>query len=213
MKTYIADIIPKLQRYSKKLDTLTKLTNQHWVIINELSKDKTVYIFRENGELLISNNGVVSKNRWELLSEKSILIDTKDQSYLFNHGFLDENILALKIDSRNEYAVFVNEKNFNTELNNIDTVFRFLDKKFFNGRYQEYNGLVNRLTFMRDKFSFKMGSFSELRLELFNGYSYIIGKKNSNNSFFIKEGKKLISFPDERSCVNYVLKVYNGLIP
>jgi hypothetical protein len=45
MKTYIADIIPNIQRYSKRLDDLPSL--------------KTTYIFRSNGELLISENGTV----------------------------------------------------------------------------------------------------------------------------------------------------------
>ena len=36
MKTYISDIIPKIQRFSQKLDNLTLLTNQHWVVIDDI---------------------------------------------------------------------------------------------------------------------------------------------------------------------------------
>lgn len=61
MKTYITDIIPKLQRFSQKLDNLTLLTNQHWVVLDELESSKTVFIFRSNNELLISRNGKVEK--------------------------------------------------------------------------------------------------------------------------------------------------------
>ena len=67
MKTYIADIIPKLQRFSQKLDNLTLLTNQHWVVLDELESSKTVFIFRSNNELLISRNGKVEKAKWEYL--------------------------------------------------------------------------------------------------------------------------------------------------
>lgn len=61
MKTFIADIIPRIQKYSQKLDNLTLLTNQHWVVVDEITNSKTVYIFRPNNELLISKNGKVEK--------------------------------------------------------------------------------------------------------------------------------------------------------
>jgi len=70
MKTFISDLIPQLQRFSKKLDDLTLLTNQHWVVIDDLGKNKYVYIFRSNNVLLISKNGSVEKrngNIWEIM--------------------------------------------------------------------------------------------------------------------------------------------------
>lgn len=126
MKTFISDIFPKIQRYSEKLDNLTLLTNQHWVSIDELLSNKTVYIFRSNYELLISTNGKVEKAKWEYLGNKSLLIDKNNGCYLFKHGFFDANILALKVDSTEEYAVFVNENKYDGELNSIDRIFDFL---------------------------------------------------------------------------------------
>jgi len=130
MKTYISDIIPKIQRFSQELDNLTLLTNQHWVVIEEINESKTVYIFRQNNELLISQNGLVEKAKWEYLGNNSLLIDMKQESYLFRHGFFDENILALKIDSKNEYAFLVNESKFEKELNSIDSIREFLNDKY-----------------------------------------------------------------------------------
>lgn len=130
MRTFIADIFPKIQRYSEKLDNLTLLTNQHWVSIDDILKSKTVYIFRSNNTLLVSTNGKVEKASWEYLGNKSLLIDKADESYLFKHGFFDENILALKVDSSEEYAVFVNENKYDGELNSIDRVFDFLRRKY-----------------------------------------------------------------------------------
>jgi len=130
MKTFLGDIFPKLQRYSQKLDNLTLLTNQHWVSIDNILSNKIVYIFRNNNELLVSTNGKVEKAKWEYIGNKSLLIDKANESYLFKHGFFDENILALKVDSSNEYAVFVNENNYNGDMNSIDKVFRFLRDKY-----------------------------------------------------------------------------------
>jgi hypothetical protein len=82
MKTYLANIILRIQKYSQKLDNLT------------------------------------------------LLIDLKDESYLFSHGFFDENILALKIDGREEYAFLVNETKFDRELSSADRILEFLQRKY-----------------------------------------------------------------------------------
>ncbi len=130
MITFIADLIPKLQKYSQKLDNLTLLTNQHWVIVDEIANSKTVYIFRPNNELLISKNGKVDKAKWEYLGNSTLLIDLKDGSFLFRHGFFDENVLALKIDGKNEYAFLVNETRYDKELNSSEAVLEFLQKTY-----------------------------------------------------------------------------------
>lgn len=130
MKTYLADIIPKIKRFSKKLDDLTLLTNQHWVVIDELKNSKFVYIFRSNNELLISQNGKIERGKWEYLGNNSLLIDRKEDSYLFRHGFFDENILALKVDGKEEFAFLVNENKYSGDLNSIEKVIEFLEKKY-----------------------------------------------------------------------------------
>jgi hypothetical protein len=132
MQTFIADIIPKLQSFSKKLDDLTLLTNQHWVVLDELAKAKNVYIFRSNNELLISSNGKVEKGKWEYLGNNSLLIDRQDESFLFKHGFFDENVMALKIDGKEEYALLVNENRFDGELNSKEKVLEFLSNRYLN---------------------------------------------------------------------------------
>ena len=76
MKTYLADIIPKIQKFSQKLDDLTKLTNQHWVSLSDIKEIKSVYIFRNNNQLLISNNGIIEKGQWDYLGNQSLLIET-----------------------------------------------------------------------------------------------------------------------------------------
>jgi len=50
MKTFITDIIPKIQRFSQKLDDLAKLTNQNWVSLGDIADEKRVFIFRKNNQ-------------------------------------------------------------------------------------------------------------------------------------------------------------------
>ena len=137
MQTFISDIIPKIQRFSQKLDDLTMLTNQHWVVMDEIDKTKNVYIFRKNNELLVSSNGEVEKGRWEYLGNNSLLVDKKDRSYLFKHGFFDENVLALKIDGREEYAFLVNENKYDGELNSFKSVINFLNRTYLDPSIQK----------------------------------------------------------------------------
>lgn len=130
MKTYIADIIPKIQKFSQKLDDLTKLTNQHWVSLSEIKETKSVYIFRNNNQLLISNNGIIEKGQWDYLGNQSLLIETSHGSFLFKQGFFDQNVMALRLDSTNNYAFFVNESKYENELNNIEDILSFLSKEY-----------------------------------------------------------------------------------
>lgn len=211
MRTYVANIIPKIQKYSQKLDNLTKLTNQHWVVLNELEQSKTVYIFRVNGELLISINGKVDKAKWEYLGADSILIDLKDQSYLFRNGFLDENILALKIDSKEEYAILVNESKYQGELNSISAVINFLSDNYLENPLLENNnlrqlnlGLNSIITYRKSSYNLKIGNFTEFLLTFNNGRKFNIYQKKSNGKYFIYLKDEITVFPDRETCVKHI---------
>lgn len=137
MKTYISDIIPRLKRFSKKLDDLTQLTNNNWVVIDESNLTKCVYIFRDNKDLIISKNGIANKGKWDYLNNNSLIIETNEISLFFKFGFLDSNILALKIDGRNEYAFLVNETTYDNDFNKIDKIFDYLSDEYFIDDYIE----------------------------------------------------------------------------
>jgi len=137
MKTFFSDVIPKIQQFSKKLDDITTLQNQNWVSINELANLKTVYIFRESGQLLISENGLISKASWEYINSKTIMIDNGNESLLLNHGFLDEYVLALKLDGSDGYAFFINESKSTIELKSVANVNTFLNEKYIKKKVAE----------------------------------------------------------------------------
>lgn len=130
MKTYISDIIPRISKFSKQLDDLTTLTDQHWVAFDQLNSIKRVFIFRRNLELLISSNGEITKGKWEFIEPQSILLEFEGSAFLFKLGFFDENILALKIDGTAEYAFFVNQSKYEKEMTNIGVINTFLSSKY-----------------------------------------------------------------------------------
>lgn len=210
MKTFVADIIPQIQRFSQKLDNLTLLTNQHWVVLDQFNQSKTVYIFRSNGDLLIAVNGKVEKAKWEYLGQNSILIDLKDQSYLFRHGFFDENVLALKIDSKEEYAILINESKYQGELNSIEAVLNFLNQNYLASpsiakKKLGLNGLsVKNIAFIKEGRSIKMGSYKEYEVKLSNGHTHYIYQKQSNWKYFLYENKEILLFPNKDTCLKYL---------
>lgn len=130
MRTFLSDIIPKLQQFSKKLDELTLLLNHHWIVIEQSTTSKKTYIFRTNNELLISIDGVVEKARWDYLGNKSLLIESSEGSLLFKIGFFDENILALKLDNTAGYVFLVNETRASQDLNSLESIVDFLSNKY-----------------------------------------------------------------------------------
>lgn len=131
MKSYILDIIPKIQRFSRKLDDNSSLIGQHWVLFDDsLDETKTVFIFRPQNELIIAKNGIIEKSKWENIGNDSIVIETKENSVLLKHGFLDEKILALRRDSYNDYSIFINESKANQEFNSLKDIVDFLNRNY-----------------------------------------------------------------------------------
>lgn len=130
MKTYVADFIPRFKKFSKKLDNMTLLINQHWVMVDEITSTKTVYIFQRNNRLLLSKDGKVEKAEWEMIDPSNVLVTVGQDSFMFKHGFLDDNVLALKLDGKGEYALFCNENMSNRELNSVGCMETFLKEKY-----------------------------------------------------------------------------------
>lgn len=173
MKTFIADIIPRIQRYSQKLDNHTLLINQHWIVFDEYNSSKKVYIFRPNNQLLISNNGIVEKGKWENIGNNSILIDINEESYLFKHGFFDQNILALKLDGKNEYAFLINENRYAGELNSIDKIIEFLSENYL--EKSSPNKMENKRNKSTSKQKIQIIELPMNKIETSNGIIFIEG--------------------------------------
>lgn len=132
MRTFVTNIFSTIQNYSRRLDDLSLLTNQHWVSIDEIMSSKTVYIFRSNNELIISVNGIAERAKWEYLGHKSLLIEKREDNYVFTLAFHDDNVLGLKLDGSEEYAIFVTKDKYEAELNSVDRVLEFLQKEYVN---------------------------------------------------------------------------------
>jgi len=144
MDAILLDVLPEIKWHGRKLDNLTLLTNKRWVSIENNLKYKTIYIFKKNEDLLISTYGKVEKAKWSYHGNQSILIDKGDDRFLFKCSYYDQNILVLKIESSEEYIVFVNENKFDGQFNSIYKIQLYLEHKFFeNKKNYQYQKIIH----------------------------------------------------------------------
>ena len=110
MKTYILDSINRIKRLGENLDAKTILCNKSWQIFNDTG-EKELYIFQENGDILLSTNGIVSQGKWRYISaNKSILISVKENSYMLHPSFSINNIMAMNLDGTERYMLMIEEQ-------------------------------------------------------------------------------------------------------
>lgn len=126
----VTNLLNRISNYSKKISEESNLCDKLWVKIDEIQIVKIVYVFKRNGNLIISKNGEIEIANWSYLTKNAIMITDNKNSRLFKHGFLDENILILKLDGTDKFNFYANEEKFKKELNSPKDVFDFLQEKY-----------------------------------------------------------------------------------
>jgi hypothetical protein len=93
------------------LDVKATLCNKPWQVFND-SGEKELYIFQEDGTLLITYSGRVTHSTWQYIAaNKSIVISAGQQSYMVHPAFMDNVLFALQVDGTNECAFLIDENN------------------------------------------------------------------------------------------------------
>lgn len=112
MKTYLFETLNRYRRFSESLDAKAVLSNKAWIVFND-EGEKQVYIFQEDGTVLITTNGIGSVKTWKYIpANKSILINGEDNGFvMLRTAFVDENILAFQLDGTDRYAFMIDENN------------------------------------------------------------------------------------------------------
>ncbi|WP_026976694.1 hypothetical protein [Flavobacterium tegetincola] len=183
MKLYIENILPRIKEFSNSLDRKEVFVDIPWITIDEnLAQHK--YIFKRDGELVMSCNGQVNIGKWEYLSTaKSLLIDRNVDKILLNQYFVDPAIMVLQLDGPNTNFLLANEQvipDFNVE--------SYLKKLY----YEKKNIKIISLT---DGNAFELENFEGIYLDrkvTINGENVEDGLfKNANypNKYIIKNSK------------------------
>lgn len=111
MKALLENLLPRLKQYSATLERHEVFVDAPWVVIDD-NHNQHKYIFRRNGELIMSLNGQVTIGKWEYLeSAQSLLIDRVQDKILLNQMFVHPAVMVLKRDGiSDDYMVLGNEK-------------------------------------------------------------------------------------------------------
>lgn len=110
MKTYLMSIPDSIKGISDKLNIKALLCDKSWVIYND-EDTKIVFIFEKSGSIIISQNGVVEKAKWEYVkANKSILIENNGQTLLLHPTFVDDILFIMQQDGTNLHIVMIDEK-------------------------------------------------------------------------------------------------------
>lgn len=189
MKYYISDIIPKLQRFSRQLDELALVQNHHWVAFDSSTEIKTTYIFRDNKDLLISQNGQVKKSKWDYIGNQTILIENTEESLLFQNSFFDETILVLNLHNTDTYVFFLNETKIGTSFKTIEKLNEYLNRKYSvnsdpNKMFDTFIQLDFIEGFPEDKYDIILGSYIQTQVTFSNGQDGYIMQGNSTGKYF-----------------------------
>lgn len=137
MQLYLNNLVKRLKDFSKTLDKKEVFIEAPWVIIDE-HRNQQKYIFKRNGDLIISLNGDLTDGKWEYLSiAKSLRIDTGSKKLLLNQDFIDPAVMILRKDGlKSENLILANEN----LLPDLDVV-KYLKKLF----YQKHGVTIAKL--------------------------------------------------------------------
>ncbi|NRD21220.1 hypothetical protein HNV08_14270 [Winogradskyella eckloniae] len=130
MSNYLHNTIPNLKPFSYEHHHDTHFINQPWVLVNGISKKKSVYTFKNDNILEISRKDNIIKTSWTLNILNNFTIETEDGLITVEAYFKDDDILVLNNQEKEEFALYINTSKYDEELNSIEDVQTFLKEKY-----------------------------------------------------------------------------------
>lgn len=151
MLDYLSSLLPRLQQFSKSLNDTAIFCDVPWAFVDR-DGERVTYIFRRNNELLVSKHGEVTTGRWEYLAAmQSLLIEHASRKRMYNQGFVDNVVMALRKDGTNELFLLANQQ----ALPDLDAV-KYLERK----AEVEANSVATKESMKQNRFSAPLGENS-----------------------------------------------------
>ncbi len=130
MEDYLRNTIPNLKPFDYNRHHDSYFINQQWVLVNGISKKKSIYTFKEDNILEISRKASVIKTSWTLSINNIFSIETEDGLIVVKAYFKDDDVLVLNHQDKKEFALFINTTNYTEDLNSIEDVKVYLREKY-----------------------------------------------------------------------------------
>ena len=111
MKTFLLNIPNEIRNWNNSLDAKSLLCSQSWNVFND-EGIKEVYIFQNDGTLIASHNGKVTKAKWEYIPQNTSLIieNLEADIYMLKPVCYDDKVLTLQVDGTNNFALLISDK-------------------------------------------------------------------------------------------------------
>ncbi|MEO5788864.1 MAG: hypothetical protein ACOH2D_11105 [Gelidibacter sp.] len=130
MTDILYSIVPKLQPFDYSLHHDNQFINQQWVLINGIDDAQSMYVFKPNNELVISENNEVTTTRWSFINSNFLSIMTEDGIVLIKAYYKDKDTLVLNQKASEEYAFFINSTDYSERINSKEDLQKFLKDKY-----------------------------------------------------------------------------------
>jgi hypothetical protein len=92
MPTYLQSLVQRLKQHSKSLSDTVGFIEIPWAFIDE-GGVKVTYIFRRQGDILVSRQGEVTRGTWEYLPQiQSLLIQAQGEECIYNQTSLPKEL-------------------------------------------------------------------------------------------------------------------------
>ncbi|MEM6515119.1 MAG: hypothetical protein AAF688_02970 [Bacteroidota bacterium] len=130
MANSLLKTIPNLKPFDFDTHHDSLLLNQEWILVNGIDKKKSVYTFKEDNILKISEKENTTETTWTVDIKNVFSIETEDGIITVKAYFKDDDVLVLNHQDKKDIALFINESNYSTEVNTMEDVKIFLKEKY-----------------------------------------------------------------------------------
>jgi hypothetical protein len=130
MSDYLHHTIPNLKPFNYEYHHDSHFINQQWVLVNGISKKKSIYTFKKDNILEICRQNTMIKTSWTLNFKNIFSIETEDGLIAVKAYFKDDDILVLNQEDKEEFALYINATKYGDALNSIEDIHVFLKEKY-----------------------------------------------------------------------------------
>lgn len=130
MNDYLHNTIPNLKPFNYERHHDSHFINQQWVLVNGISKKKSIYTFKDDNILEITRKDNVIETSWNINIKNTFSIETEDGLIMVKAYFKDDDILVLNNEDKEEFALYINTTKYDDELNTVEDINIFLKEKY-----------------------------------------------------------------------------------
>lgn len=130
LREYLYNIVPKLEPFDYSLHHDNQFINQEWILINGIENARSMYVFKPNHELVISEDDKVTTTRWSFINSNFLSITTEDGIVLIKAFYKDKDMLVLNQKASEDYSFFINSTNSLETINSKKDIQEFLKEKY-----------------------------------------------------------------------------------